>query len=74
MEQLVLAKFFPRLKGEGFFKQLEKIATTELHIAVRVKESFPYNFGVRVIYAATGNIPSVSDILNKGRLLLLSAD
>lgn len=55
-------------------KQLEKIATTRLHIAARARESFPYNFGACVIYAVTGNIPSVSDILNKGRLLLLSVD
>lgn len=51
-------------------KQFEKIAATKLHIAARVKGSFPRNFRACEIYAVIGNTPSVSEILNKGRLVI----
>ena len=51
-------------------KQFQKLAATKLRIAARVKGSFPYNFRACVIYAITGNIPFVSEILNKGRVVI----
>lgn len=70
MELLVFCFFFFPIKRRRFYKLFEKIAPTKLHIAARAKGSFPHNFRACVIYAITENIHSVSEIFNKGRVVI----
>lgn len=72
MELLFFSYFFP-IERRRFYKQFEKIATTKLHIAARVKVSFPHDFRACVICAIIGNVPYVSEILNKGSVVITTS-
>lgn len=61
--------YFDR-KERGSVKQFEKIIATKSHITVRVKGFFQHNFRACLMYAIIGNIPSVSEILNKGMIVI----
>ena len=69
MELLVFC-FFILAKRIKFYYAVSENCSHRIAHFHKSKGSFLYNFGACVIYAITKNIPFVSEILNKGRVVI----